>query len=47
MKHLPEDKVGCARPDYEAGEAKLGLFSVKDKLKHDNEKAGQVVTKRQ
>ena len=39
MKHLPEDKAGCARPDYEAGEAKLGLFSVKDKLKYDEQRA--------
>ena len=39
MKHLPEEKAGCAKPDYEAGESKLGLFQVKDKLTFDQQKA--------
>ena len=32
MKHLPKDKAGCSKPDYESGEQKLGVFNIKDKL---------------
>ena len=38
MKHLPQEKAGCDKPDYEAGEQKLGLFTVKDKLEHDKQR---------
>jgi hypothetical protein len=35
MKHLVSDETGCKRHDYEDGEAKLGIFQVKDKLDYD------------
>ena len=43
MKHLPQDKAGCDKPDYEAGEQKLGLFNIKDKLEYDKQRGQQVV----
>ena len=47
MKHLPSDEAGCKRHDYQEGEAKLGVFQVRDKLEYDKQRQTIVVSKRQ